>query len=77
MAVEVRKVDSAGHELLDAERSSLHPNHNCKVKKAIIDKHNYIPEGVNIGVDPTDDKARFKVTPRGITVVPKGYFPAE
>lgn len=50
---------------------------NCKVKKAIIDKNNYIPDGVNIGVDPTADKERFKVTQRGITVVPKGYFPAE
>jgi glucose-1-phosphate adenylyltransferase len=49
----------------------------CKVKKAIIDKNNYIPDGTNIGVDPAEDKERFKVTPRGITVVPKGYFPAE
>ncbi len=50
---------------------------NCKVKKAIIDKNNYVPDGVNIGVDPAEDKERFKVTQRGIAVVPRGYFPAE
>jgi glucose-1-phosphate adenylyltransferase len=49
----------------------------AKVKKAIMDKHNYVPDGTNIGVDPAEDKERFKVTQRGITVVPKGYFPAE
>lgn len=47
---------------------------NCKIKKAIIDKHNYIPDGEQIGIDPNEDRKRFKVTPRGITVVPKGFF---
>ncbi len=50
---------------------------HCKIKKAIIDKNNYVPDGTHIGVNPAEDKERFQVTPRGITVVPKGYFAAE
>ncbi len=48
---------------------------NCRIKKAIIDKHNVIPAGTQIGIDPQEDRKRFEVTPRGIVVVPKGYFP--
>ena len=47
---------------------------NCKIKKAIIDKHNEIPSNTNIGNNPKKDRNRFTVTPRGIVVVPKGYF---
>lgn len=47
---------------------------NCKIKKAIIDKHNYLPDNTQIGIDPGEDRKLFKVTPRGITVVPKGFF---
>ena len=47
---------------------------NCKIKKAIIDKHNVIPSNTNIGYNPKKDRNRFTVTPRGIVVVPKGYF---
>ncbi|KIX12909.1 glucose-1-phosphate adenylyltransferase [Dethiosulfatarculus sandiegensis] len=47
---------------------------NCQVKKAIIDKQNHLPQGEKIGLNPLEDRKRFKVTERGITVVPKGYF---
>jgi glucose-1-phosphate adenylyltransferase len=47
---------------------------NCKIKKAIIDKHNMIPSNTKIGYNPKKDRERFTVTPRGIVVVPKGYF---
>lgn len=47
----------------------------CKIKKAIIDKHNVIPPNTRIGIDPQEDRKRFHVTPRGIVVVPKRYFP--
>jgi glucose-1-phosphate adenylyltransferase len=47
---------------------------NCKIKKAIIDKHNVIPSGTQIGYNPKKDRKYFTVTPRGIVVVPKGYF---
>ena len=46
----------------------------CKVKKAIIDKENVIPSNTEIGYNPKEDRKRFTVTSRGITVVPKGYF---
>jgi len=45
-----------------------------RIKKAIIDKHNAIPPYTQIGMDPQEDRKRFHVTPRGIVVVPKGYF---
>lgn len=47
---------------------------HCRIKKAIIDKHNVIPPHTHIGIDPQEDRKRFEVTPRGIVVVPKNYF---
>ena len=47
----------------------------CIIRKTIIDKKNHIPRGTTIGVDPNEDRKKFTVTERGITVVPKGYFP--
>ncbi len=47
---------------------------HCKIKKAIIDKGNVIPPHTQIGYNPDEDRERFTVTPRGIVVVPKGYF---
>lgn len=46
----------------------------CKIKKAIIDKHNIIPSRTEIGFNPSEDRKKFTVTPRGIVVVPKGFF---
>jgi glucose-1-phosphate adenylyltransferase len=47
---------------------------HCKIKKAIIDKHNAIPAHTEIGYNPNEDKKRFTLTPRGIVVVPKNFF---
>jgi glucose-1-phosphate adenylyltransferase len=47
---------------------------DCRIKKAIIDKNNNIPPHTEIGHNPNEDRKRFTVTPRGIVVVPKGYF---
>jgi glucose-1-phosphate adenylyltransferase len=47
---------------------------HCRIKKAIIDKHNVIPPHTEIGIRPKEDRQRFNVTSRGIVVVPKGYF---
>jgi len=47
---------------------------HCSIKKAIIDKDNIIPAGTKIGHDPIEDRKRFTVTPRGIVVVPKGFY---
>jgi glucose-1-phosphate adenylyltransferase len=49
---------------------------HCKIKKAIIDKENVIPPNTEIGINPQTDREKFSVTPRGIVVVPKGYFKA-
>ncbi len=49
------------------------PRH-CKIKKALIDKHNVIPAHSEIGYNADEDRERFTVTPRGIVVVPKAYF---
>jgi len=47
---------------------------HCSIKKAIVDKHNTIPHHTKIGFNPEEDRKRFTVTPRGIVVVPMGYF---
>ena len=50
---------------------------HCRIKKAIIDKDNIIPAHTEIGINPQADRERFPVTPRGIVVVPKGFFKAK
>lgn len=50
---------------------------HCRIKKAIIDKHNVIPAHTQLGIDPQEDRKRFHVTSRGIVVVPKAYFKRE
>ncbi len=42
---------------------------NCILKKCILDKNCFIPDGTHIGVDPEEDKKRFHVTASGITLV--------
>ncbi|UCG11995.1 MAG: glucose-1-phosphate adenylyltransferase, partial [Deltaproteobacteria bacterium] len=50
---------------------------HSKIKKAIIDKENVLPPYTEIGYEPKLDRKHFSVTPRGIVVVPKGYFKGE
>jgi glucose-1-phosphate adenylyltransferase len=47
---------------------------HCRIKKAIIDKDNIIPANTEIGYNPKKDRKLFTVSPRGIVVVPKGYY---
>ncbi len=47
---------------------------HSRIRRTIIDKNVVIPEGVEIGFDPEDDKKRFKVSETGIVVVPKNYI---
>jgi len=42
---------------------------NCVLKKCILDKNCFIPDGTVIGVDPEEDKKRFHVTESGLTLV--------
>ena len=39
------------------------------IKRCIIDKYCRIPEGMAIGVNPEEDRKRFHVSPKGITLV--------
>ncbi len=47
---------------------------HCVVKNTILDKNVVVPEGTQIGVNLSDDRARgFKVTDQGVVTVPKSY----
>lgn len=48
----------------------------ARVRRAIVDQDNDIPGDERIGFDLMADRKRFHVTPSGIVVVPRGYFPA-
>ncbi len=48
-----------------------------RLRKVIVDRHNYIEAGTQIGFDADQDRQRYSVTPGGVTVVPRGrpsYF---
>jgi glucose-1-phosphate adenylyltransferase len=63
------------HSYTTIEDSMILPNvqvgRDCILKKCIIDKNSVLPEGTVIGVDPEQDKKRFRVTESGITLVTK------
>ena len=47
---------------------------NCIIQNAILDKDVIVPPGTKIGVNLEEDRARgFKITEKGVVVVPKGY----
>jgi glucose-1-phosphate adenylyltransferase len=63
----------------DIEQSILLPDvvvgRHCKIRKTIIDRGCEIPEGMQIGVDPEQDKANgFRVTDRGVVLVTRGML---
>ena len=39
------------------------------IRRAVIDKDCNLPPGTRIGVDPDEDRRRFLVTERGVTLV--------
>jgi glucose-1-phosphate adenylyltransferase len=49
-------------------------NRHCKLRKVIIDKYSKVEEGCLIGYDRERDEMRFKVTPGGVTVLPKNVI---
>ena len=52
--------------------SRVNVGRHCRIRKAIIDKGVFIPEGTEIGYDPEADRARgFTVTESGVVVIAK------
>jgi len=47
---------------------------NCTIKRTIIDKGAYIPDGFEVGVDLEKDRERFLVTDEGIVLVTPGML---
>ena len=48
-----------------------------RLRRVIVDRHNILAAGTEIGFNPESDQTRYKVTPKGITVLPRGrvdYF---
>ncbi len=44
----------------------------CRLRRVIVDKHNVINEGEEIGFDPDKDRFRCHVDSSGIAIVPRG-----
>jgi glucose-1-phosphate adenylyltransferase len=42
---------------------------HCRIRRAVIDAHCYIPPGTVIGYDPEDDARRFYISPKGVVLV--------
>ena len=61
------------HSYCEIEDSVILPSvdieRGCIVRRAVIDKSCRLPPGLTIGVDPEQDRKRFFVTPRGVTLV--------
>jgi glucose-1-phosphate adenylyltransferase len=47
----------------------------ARLRHAIIDRHNVIEHGSTIGFDPAADAAKYKMSPGGVLVVPRGHSP--
>lgn len=44
----------------------------CKLRRVIVDKHNIINEGEQIGFDPDKDRFRCHIDSSGIAIIPRG-----
>jgi glucose-1-phosphate adenylyltransferase len=51
--------------------SGVHIGKGAIIRRAIIDKNVYIPDGAQVGVNVEDDRRRgFEVTEKGVVVIP-------
>jgi glucose-1-phosphate adenylyltransferase len=61
------------HDFCDIQDCVILPNveigNNVTLRRAIVDKHCRLPDGLTAGVDPEADRKRFHVTERGVTVI--------
>ena len=44
-------------------------NRNVKLRRAVVDKSCVLPEGLTVGFNPEEDRRRFHVSERGITLI--------
>jgi glucose-1-phosphate adenylyltransferase len=44
-------------------------NRHVRLKRVVIDKGAVLPEGFTAGFDPEEDRRRFHVTEKGITLI--------
>jgi glucose-1-phosphate adenylyltransferase len=61
------------HSYAKIEDSVILPNvdvgRHCVIRNAVIDSYCRLPEGFTVGVDPQEDRRRFHVTERGVTLI--------
>ncbi len=61
------------HSYCTIEDSVILPNveigRHVVLKRAVVDKHCRLPDGLVVGVDPVEDGRRFHVTERGVTLI--------
>ncbi|TFH08161.1 MAG: glucose-1-phosphate adenylyltransferase [Nitrosomonadales bacterium] len=61
------------HSYCNIEESVILPNveigRNVHFKRVVVDKNCVIPEGLNVGFDREEDRKRFYVTDKGITLI--------
>jgi len=61
------------HSYAQVEDSVILPDvdvgRGAKLRKVVIDKHCNIPPGIEIGFDPAEDRKRFTVSEKGVTLV--------
>ena len=61
------------HSYSKVEDSVLLPNvtvsRSAILKRVVVDKNCIIPEGLIVGLNPEEDKKRFFVTDKGITLI--------
>jgi glucose-1-phosphate adenylyltransferase len=61
------------HSYCTIEDSVILPNveigRNVVLKRAIVDKHCRLPDGLVVGLDPAEDRRRFRVTERGVVLI--------
>jgi glucose-1-phosphate adenylyltransferase len=61
------------HDYCTIEDSVILPSvdvgRHTVLKRAVVEKHCRLPEGLTVGLDPDEDRRRFRVTERGITLI--------